>query len=592
MKWLQRSLLFSRTLPVFSSRMQRYAIACCLSAGLVTAGCSDVTSPATRPKLVPSTVVKDVQPLPRVQQILPVHSSTPTPPMLLAYYPWVERVLVESWIDGRIDVNSNPGALAVHVVNGRVDYKGVWDNSTHQCDWSASVSSQSVIWPGPGCLTSEPRYTSIEEVKDTILVGGLPSSGNANVYAQRGGTSGDPPDCGPGVPLPCNCPDGSPCHTVSGTQTVTLTPLAATIRLTVPGVTEIAPKTILLPDPNNGSTRFVLSSTPAAYHGITVPTQALSWSWMPTRSDSAVTAQCPVPPTTSVSNSCSIVLFEAGIMVVNARVNGIAQVDTFKVVGSQVDLALQQTSMEPSITSAASNHKVNVTQTIHVSVLDTAGHRIPNRVVVLSLIPTADPHAGHEHSISSPAKPAGTLSVPQVRTDSTGDATFTYTSPDPSGGVYVKARSSGSGSVQKLVKVEIKNLVAYGPEIGADTVGSNAIHPKNHYATAAHIAALQHLATIFAQAFPSAPRLKYNDSSLESGGLLDISGNWQPDHIGHRRGRETDVKTHSNCGATEILDQNKQRMILGIWYVLNPRGSDFIWHPPGGNVCPHIHLSF
>lgn len=591
MTCLQKSLLASTKLRISSSRPHRYTVVLCLCACSLSIACSDVTSPASRGLLVPPPV-KDVQPLPRVQAILPVQSSTPTPPMLLAYYPWVERVLVESWINGRISVSSNPGALAVHVVNALVDYKGVWDYSMNQCDWSAAVSSQTLTWPGPGCLTSEPRYTSIEEVKDTILVGGLPSTGDANVYAKRGGTSGDPPDCGPGVPLPCNCPDGSPCHTVSGSQTLTLTPLAATIRLTTPGTTEIATKTILLPDPYNGSTRFQVSSTPATYRGITVPAQALSWTWIPTRSDSAVTAKCPVPPTTTVSNSCSVVLFEPGLMVGNARVNGVAQIDTFKVVGSQVNLTLQQTSMEPSITSPGSHYAHNVTQTIHVSVVDTAGNRIPNRVVVLSLIATADPHAGHVHSITSPVKPTGTLSVPQISTGPTGDATVTYTSPDPSGGVYIKGRSSGSGSVQKFIKVEIKDLVPYGPEIGADTVGSNAIHPINHYATAAHIAALQKLAATYAQAFPSAPRLKFNDSSLESGGLFDIAGNWQPDHMGHRIGRNTDVKTYAGCGATQILTQRQQYMILGIWYVLSPRGSDFILHEPGGSVCPHIHLIF
>src|SRR5712672_1525660 len=255
-----------------------------LSATLLLNACSDATAPRARALMVPP-LVRDVQPLPPKQAFLGARASGPTPPMLLAYYPFVERLLVEASIVDKLSITSQQNViLAVSVGTdqnpARVDYRGVWESSANQCDWNATITSANLRAGGTGCLTTHPLYQSADEWRDTILVGGTDAANDANVYATRGGTPNDPHDCAPGETVGCNCPNGSPCHTVSGVQTFTLIPLAATIRLTTPGTAEIAPKTILLPDPSY-PTSFKVSSTPATIRGITVPTQALSWRWVP-----------------------------------------------------------------------------------------------------------------------------------------------------------------------------------------------------------------------------------------------------------------------------------------------------------------------
>lgn len=581
-----------------SRSLQRWsAIVICLMALVVSISCSDVTAPATRPIPVP-TPAMDMQSLPPAHAILGVSASTATPPVFIANYPWVEQVLVEGWINGLISVNSNVDASAVTVKNGLVDYKGVWDFSTNQCDWSAWIGSATLRYPGSGCLTAQPRYTSIWDWRDTILVGGYPSTGNADVYAKRGGTSGDPPNCGPGVPLPCNCPDGSPCHSVSGGQTVTLTPLPATIRLTTTNVSEIAPKTILIPDPGNGSTIFKVSSTPASYHGITVPTQAISWQWIPAQGDSAVTAKCPTPLTDHISNTCSVVLFERGTMVVTARVNGVVQVDSMKVTGPQVTLTVTKSSMLPSVkpyTGLDSRAVHDEKQTVTVSVIDTLGHPIPFKSVSLRAF-AAEGTAGHAHNNPSFPKPPGEI-IGVVNTGSTGiKSDIQYTAPEPSGPVLLKASMSGAGSVQKKIMIEVPNLHSYGPQIGADTTGGRPEHPApgNHWATDLHIGRLALFASIYNRQFPGKP-LTFNDSSLPNGGLFDIAANWHPDHAGHRWGNNTDVKTH--IGHDPMLNEIQVNAIQGIWLHLAARNfqghyADMKIHPDCSTCKPHIHLIY
>jgi hypothetical protein len=337
-------------------------------------GCSDALAPAARALRVPP-VVRDIQPLPPVSQSLP---STPLTRVFLASYPYVEGVLVEGRIQGVIHVTSDPQASCVHVPDNDVDYLGVWIFcSGGQCAWSAGISAAQGTTPSLLACSSRnqnpPYYTSSQEWRDTALVGGI--GGNDTVRAVRGGGSLDPTYCGANL-----------CHQTSGANTVTLTPLPAAINLTTPGNTQIAPKTILLPDPYNGTTNFVVAALPVAYHGTTVPTQALSWKWIPALSDSAVTAQCPSPPSGSHSNSCAVTLFEPGSMTVQARVNGVVQTDAIKVVGPQVKITLNKTSMRPSVKSyagvlAAAVH--DETQSIQVSVVDTSGLPIPNRYVHL-----------------------------------------------------------------------------------------------------------------------------------------------------------------------------------------------------------------
>jgi hypothetical protein len=273
------------------------------------------------------------------------------------------------------------------------------------------------------------------------------------------------------------------------------------------------------------------------------------------------------------------------------------QGDTIRVVGYQVKITPTQTSMLPSITSAASTHKRTETQQVHVSVIDTAGTPMPYKTVVLSLVPTSG--SGHVHSITSPAKPAGVIPT-IVNTGIHGDTLVNYSSPDPSGTVWIKGRSSGAGSVQKKVKIEVLGLALYGSEIGADMVGSKPSHPDNHWATPSHIEGLAGLAEVFTMQFPTAARLKYNDSSIQFGGLFDFGVNWQAPHLGHRLGHETDLQTYKSCDGQQNCDCHAQDPILtaaqlntvkATWLALAEYGASIKDHKKSDmDVCPHWHL--
>lgn len=545
---------------------------------VVVSACSDAVAPATR-TLPVAPVLKSVQPLPASQAFLPYNPLGSVP---LATYDFVEGVLVEGRIQGSVHVTSDPGASAVHA-NADVDYKGVDDFSMSQCDWAATISSPQLSSPGfTGCQSAEPRYTQIPEWRDTLLLGGI--GGNGTITARRGGGAGDP----------LYCPSGSLCHVVSGGQTVTVTPLPASIRITA-NRPEVAPKTILIPDPYTLPVSFTVSSTPTSYHAITVPRKALSWQWVPASGgDSATsTVSCPPPPTNSNSYSCAGYIYERGSIIVTARVNGVVQVDTMKVTGPQVKITLQKTSMRPSVLSYSGVLPAAVhdeTQTVQVSVIDTSETPIPNQSVRLALTAT-EGSAGHVHVLSNQPKPTGSIPV-IVNTGATGTVAVTYTAPEPSGPVWLKGSISGSSSVQKQIQIEVTGLVRYGPELGADTVGGIAgAHTDNHYATPAHIGRLAALVFMYNRQFPNGPRLKLNDSSLELGGLFDVNRDWHPDHAAHRWGNNTDVKTY--IGSTPYLSQVQINAIHAIWMNLIGRSTQsIIIHLSGGRVAPHIHLIY
>jgi hypothetical protein len=195
------------------------------------------------------------------------------------------------------------------------------------------------------------------------------------------------------------------------------------------------------------------------------------------------------------------------------------------------------------------------------------------------------------HVNSSLPKPPGTITG-LVNTGASGVISVSYTAPEPSGPVWLKGSSSGAGSEQKQIQIEVTGLVQYGPELGADTTGGIAgVHTDNHYATPAHIGRLAALIFMYNRQFPNGPRLKLNDSSLQLGGLFDVAQDWHPDHAGHRWGNNTDVKTY--IGTTPYLSSLQINAIQGIWMNLNGRNTaSIIVHLPNGRVGPHLHLIY
>ena len=54
-------------------------------------------------------------------------------------------------------------------------------------------------------------------------------------------------------------------------------------------------------------------------------------------------------------------------------------------------------------------------------------------------------------------------------------------------------------------------------------------------------ATLVNLANSYVAVFPNNP-LAYNDMSLPTGGLFDISGGWSKPHVSHRLGNDADLR--------------------------------------------------
>jgi len=278
-------------------------------------------------------------------------------------------------------------------------------------------------------------------------------------------------------------------------------------------------------------------------------------------------------------------------MVVSAFVNGVERMDTINVVGSQVKLTLEKTSMLPSVIYTGKN--APQTQTIQVSVLDKNDQPIPNKIVQLKAM-AVEGAAGHAHINSTKPKPGGTI-VTQINTGSAGVASVLYTAPNPSGPVALKGTSSSAGSVTKEVKIEVLGLVPYSAGADYGLVGWTAIHPINHYATPTHLSMLQSLASGFRNYFPGAATLKYNDSSLEFGGLFDVKDTvpWAPPHKGHRFGNHTDLRTHNPDTGDPILTVKQKRWIQYFWYRKLPFAKqNIVDHTIIPGDPPHFHLVY
>jgi hypothetical protein len=279
-------------------------------------------------------------------------------------------------------------------------------------------------------------------------------------------------------------------------------------------------------------------------------------------------------------------------MVVTARVNGVVQVDSIKVTGPQVKITLQKTSMLPSVSPGTDvNYPRDEVQTITVSVVDTANQPIPNRIVQLKLKAT-EGSAGHSHISSSYPKPGGKISA-VVNTGPTGVLPVVYTAPDPSGPVWIQGLSSGAGSAQKKISIEVPGLQRYDSGIGADMTGALPEHPDNHYATSGHLSRLGSLIFYFTRQWPT-KRLTLNDSSLPLGGLYDINTRWTPAHVGHRWGNNTDLKTHdySTTPPTPVLTDAQKNFVKLVWMDLAGGKKKLIDHPVGGSVRAHLHLIY
>lgn len=66
------------------------------------------------------------------------------------------------------------------------------------------------------------------------------------------------------------------------------------------------------------------------------------------------------------------------------------------------------------------------------------------------------------------------------------------------------------------------------------------------------------MAQRYKAAFPNAPRVTYNDASLEQGGIFDLKADWKPKHSSHRRGQDIDVVANPNHPSMTVLAENDE----------------------------------
>ncbi len=456
---------------------------------------------------------------------------------------YAEKVIVEFRLDGVIFVKS----LHPHKTSVTVDGSGYWRSDGWEACYVNVIFRYSLGSWGPGpCHTSPPQPLRI----DTVLV-----QGDGTV--KRGGAVAQ---------WSWECPGADRCWGYEGEQTFSVTPTFAAINLTALGRPELAPGVIELPGPVY--TTFKTGSTPVSFKNIPVPIRVLSWQWIAAAGGSGQTYFTGFP--TDVQRT--VYLAEPGSMIVTAFVNGVEQVDTIRVVGRDVKIAVEQARMKfsievPDLPGYVQRHDTS-RQVVTVSVLrDNAP--VPNAIVDLTLT-ARESTGGHLHV---GGKPRGSLNLTQVNTGSTGMAKVIYTAPQVTGPVTIKGTSANAKADSAIADVGI-DLVEFGSGVGYELVGGDTYggtHPKNHFVTASHLAALQTLITTFRAKFASTV-LKFNDSSLESGGLFDFNiptAPWVPGHQGHREGKHTDLHTKPPSGQTgPDLTSDEKDLIKHVWEAL------------------------
>lgn len=487
----------------------------CLLLGLLVIGssCSENTLPVA--PFAPRQPAFLIVP-PSVSNLdFPVRSST-DPSNSLALPTYADSLIAEFQLVGTIAVQSSP-LTQVQGYSGPLDGSGIYVESVFSACYVNVTFHYSGVAGNPGpvpCYLTPNPQTSW---KDTVLV-----AGTGTVTR------------GPGVPQFNTWDCGTqPCHSYSGTQAVSVTPLSATLTLTASTSDIVGPQFVI----------FTGGTNPLSIAGINVPFKVKSWRWLPAGGGTGQTVAC-----NPGVNPCSPTVQESGAMELTALVNGAEKIDTVSVTIDHVQLTPQLTRMPPSIQTAARQQPSS--QTILVSVVGSSGP-LPNRDVLVGLAAT-DNTGGHFHT---GGKPAGSLDKTQINTGASGVATVTFTAPDPSGLVEILA-SSGSATGVINIDVGIFTLVELGPGSNYSLTGDFPIHPKNHWGTQAHLAQLMILAQRFYSKFGTT--LTFNDTSLPFGGLYDVGTTyWATPHLSHREGKDTDMQTNGLTTAQlSYVDEN------------------------------------
>lgn len=199
-------------------------------------------------------------------------------------------------------------------------------------------------------------------------------------------------------------------------------------------------------------------------------------------------------------------------------------------------------TMPPSVTSSKLNPAVQ-TLPLTISCFDLATGNIINNCNVTITHKPEPFSGGHNHDSST--RPKGQFQPSSGSTGTSGLNT-TYTSPEVSGILDVTITGTdpnGNALVPSsfTIGVQIGGLISLPAGANYSLVGQTANHGDNHYGNATMNATLVNLANSYVAVFPNNP-LAYNDMSLVTGGLFDISGGWSKPHVSHRLGNDADLR--------------------------------------------------
>ena len=168
---------------------------------------------------------------------------------------------------------------------------------------------------------------------------------------------------------------------------------------------------------------------------------------------------------------------------------------------------------------------------------------------------------GHGHGNGSTnARATGTI------TPKSGTIVGTYPQNIPqtyrAGEVCGRVRDNstvGGQSYEETYHIAVGGLQALTASTGVVLVGSTATHGSNHWGTAGLCNAIRQLGAAFHAKFNKP--IYVNDMSLQTGGLFDISANFQPPHQLHRDGRHVDMNWSSMTAAERTWFQAKAEEI-------------------------------
>ena len=124
-------------------------------------------------------------------------------------------------------------------------------------------------------------------------------------------------------------------------------------------------------------------------------------------------------------------------------------------------------------------------------------------------------------------------------------------------------------------------------------IGANSKHMNsnsyNHWMMSIAAYGIYDTAVAFLAANPTQGKIAVNDMSLPRGGLFDLSGQWQPSHWNHQRGKAVDVRALVT-GEYSIPDAQANQFV-NMCVEIGGAGYGQV-EVPAPPLVPHIHCEW